>query len=286
MAWTDRLQSPAYTSPSGQRFEFLYEDVSMEVEKKTTSFTFPEKDGAFIQDLGRAGRRFPFTIFFSGADYDQTADAFALALEERGAGKLEHPLYGDRVVVPSGSFSREDRVTTGGNQAVFKVEFLETIEDITFPVSTESQASILSSSADSFQDTTAEKFSNDVQIDNASEAVSLQNTAVSSVTTIGELEEITEQDSDINSSFKTVFASYEENVRNVILEARDTALQAILLTRIPSRVETAIRNEIEMYQNQIESLITAARTPDGSNNPRNAYLYDNLMVSSYPISHI
>src|SRR5512138_87768 len=106
MAWQDRLKEVKYTSPSGQEFTFFYENLSVESEKKTAEFIFPEIDGAYIQDMGRAGRKFPFTIYFSGEDYDIDADSFLAALEEKGIGKLEHPVYGNRKVIPTGAISR------------------------------------------------------------------------------------------------------------------------------------------------------------------------------------
>ena len=53
MAWQDRIVEAAYTSPSGERLTFDYENVSKSVEKKTTAFEFPDADGTFVQDLGR-----------------------------------------------------------------------------------------------------------------------------------------------------------------------------------------------------------------------------------------
>jgi hypothetical protein len=280
MAWDDRLKEAAYTSPSGNRFVFLYENVSKEVDKKTTEFLFPEKDGAFIQDLGRAGRRYPFMLFFSGPDYDLLSDAFLEALEEKGAGKLEHPRYGDKIVIPTGRIVQREDLTTAANQAVFSVVFSETIEDITFPISAQNTGSILSASANNFQIETADQFQADIKIDNSSEGVFLQNVALASVPIIDSLEEITEQDSDINASFKTILAAYEEQVKNVLLELGDTALQAILLIRTPSRIKTDIKNEVDIYTTFINSLISVIQISDGTNNPDNTYLYINTMAAT------
>ena len=70
MAWQDRVKEAAYTSPGGTRTPFLYEDVRMSIEKKTTGFDFPDADGTLVQDLGHTGRRYPLRMFFSGDDYD------------------------------------------------------------------------------------------------------------------------------------------------------------------------------------------------------------------------
>ena len=51
MAWNDRIREAAYTSPSGERIIFGYENVSRKIDKKTTGFDFPDADGTFVQDL-------------------------------------------------------------------------------------------------------------------------------------------------------------------------------------------------------------------------------------------
>jgi prophage DNA circulation protein len=281
MSWEDRIQTAAYTAPSGSRFEFIYENVSVEVDKKTTTYTFPEKDGAFIQDLGRAGRRFPFTLFFSGEDYDQLADLFLLALEEKGAGKLEHPLYGDRIVVPTGTITRRDDLTTGANQAVFVVAFSETIEDITFPLSSETATQLINDSAVAFQENTAEQVAESIILDNANEGAALQAVAADSVSVIDAfLDDLAKKTDEINAAFNTVKAAYEENVANVVDNAAGVIEQAILLTRIPAQTKTFISDEFNSYTAMIDNLIATAGVSDGSNNPGNEYLYKNTLASA------
>jgi len=281
MAWQDNIQSAAYTSPSGARFEFQWEDVSVDVDKKTTLFTFPEKDGAFIQDLGTGGRNFPFTIFFSGSDYDEISDAFFLALEEKGAGKLEHPKYGDRIVVPTGKITRRDNITTAGNQAVFQVAFSETIEEITFPLSSESTKDEIDSIAGIFQENTAVQVAEAITLDNANEAASLQVTANESVNKIALfLEDLAKLTDDIKAAFDTVKVAYQENVKNVITNASSVLEQAILLIRLPSQVGTSITDQFDSYGSMIDNLISSVGTSDGSNVPSNNYLYANTLVSA------
>lgn len=280
MGWEERIQTAAYTSPSGSRFEFIYENVSISSTKKTTEFTFPDKDGAYIQDNGIAGRRFPFTLFFSGDDHDTEADSFLSALEEKGAGRLEHPLYGDRVVVPTGEIGRRDDLTTESNQTAFSVVFSETIQDLTFPVSSISAADELTSSADDFQASAADQFASQIQVVNASEGVQLELIASESTAITGEYEEITESDSALNSAFKTLQSVYEEQVKEIINEASDTILQLVLLSRLPARIKTSIQNEIDTYKNTIDGIIGVIGSLDGTNNPINEYLLNNAIINA------
>ena len=123
MSWQDRLREAAYTSPSGIRFLFLYEDIRFSVDKKTTAFDFPDAEGTYIQDFGNTGRRYPFRVIFAGPDYDLKATAFSAALAEPGIGKLETPLYGAIDVVPFGTITRRDALKSAGNQAIFEIVF-------------------------------------------------------------------------------------------------------------------------------------------------------------------
>ena len=50
MGWQDRVKEGAYTSPSGLRFVFDFEDVSVLPPKKTKGFDFPDAVGTYVQD--------------------------------------------------------------------------------------------------------------------------------------------------------------------------------------------------------------------------------------------
>lgn len=125
MSWVDRLLTAAYISPSGLAFNFQYENVMSVVEKKTTTFIFPNVNGALIQDFGTGESHYPMKIFFSGENYDLEAARFYKAAQESGTGTLIHPLYGIKKVVVVGSVRRRDELVSAANQAVFDVEFSE-----------------------------------------------------------------------------------------------------------------------------------------------------------------
>lgn len=131
MAWQDRIRSGKYQAPSGAVIDFEFTDVRQEINKKTSAFTFSNVAGAFVQDKGRGATTFPLRVFISGSDYDLQAKKFVDLLSEAGAGKLTHPLYGLRTVVPTQIRQRDDLVT-GGSQAIFDVPFIETLTEL-FP---------------------------------------------------------------------------------------------------------------------------------------------------------
>lgn len=123
MSYLDRLRPGRYTSPSGRAFDFLFDDVSRQGGKKASVLEIPEASGAIVQDLGTTATRFDFALYFSGKDYDQTADAFFQALEEPGPGVLSHPRWGD-VTVLATSYSQTERFVDGMGQAAFDIAFV------------------------------------------------------------------------------------------------------------------------------------------------------------------
>ena len=157
MAWNDRIREAGYTSPSGVRLTFEYENVQRSVGKKTTGFEFPDADGTFVQDLGHTGRKYPFRMFFWGDNYDLEVQAFEDALLERGVGRLDHPIYGSVDVVPFGEIVRRDDLTTAANQAVLQVTFWETI-GLVYPSSQTDPASAVLISVDEYNTSASEEF--------------------------------------------------------------------------------------------------------------------------------
>lgn len=130
MPWQDRLKEAAYTGPDGTRQTFFYEDVSKVISKKTHAHEFPDVDVTFVQDQGIRGRRYPLRVIFWGDSHDIEADMFENLLVQRGRGKLEHPLYGSKNVVPFGDITRNDALKTAGNQTIYEITFYESVLDI------------------------------------------------------------------------------------------------------------------------------------------------------------
>ena len=166
MPWTDRLREPAYTSPSGVRTTFIYEDVSTSVTKKTSAFEFPDADGTYIQDLGRSGRRFPLRVIFSGGEYDTFAKIFDESLLEKGIGVLQHPIYGVFNVVPFGEIKRRDDLKTAANQAIFEVVFWETT-GLIYPVAQNDPVSDILLSIDEFNGAASEELDESLVLETA-----------------------------------------------------------------------------------------------------------------------
>ena len=94
MSWPDRQKEAAYTSPSGVRTVFIYENVRVSVNKRDSVREFPEYEGAFVQNFGLGATSYPLLCIFWGDDHDLQANDFLKRLAEPGTGILEHPFYG------------------------------------------------------------------------------------------------------------------------------------------------------------------------------------------------
>ena len=176
MAWLDDLLPAQYTDPRGKTFNFSYTDVEKEVDLKTSTFTFPSKDGALVQSLGRGGRRFPLSCIFSGPNCVADANAFEEALETRGVGELQHPVYGTRKVVPTGSIKRSDNIITGSNVVTVSITFAETITDEAMPDSAIAKSEDIEEEYAKVEDEACTTFANEIEINDASEQIKLTST--------------------------------------------------------------------------------------------------------------
>lgn len=283
MPWTDRISIAAYTSPSGTRFEFQYENVSMEVNKKTGEFIFPEIEGNLIQDLGRAGRRFPFIIFFSGPDYDIESDTFFTALEEKGIGTLDHPKYGPRKVVPTGTITRRDDLVTGANQSIFSVTFSETIVDITFPSSELNEKINIQNDVDELGSNISDQYANDLDITSESESTVLQNDIILKKDIFTKtMESLTKLNDDIDNAMTTISDSIDTSIVDIIINPGGIADQIITLVNTPSNIATTATAQIEGYGSVIDTIIGSG--VDSINKYNNSLLFTSSSFGALSLS--
>ena len=127
--WKDKIKEGSFTSSTGQRVEFEYEEVDRDITKKGTRFEFRNVNNSYAQDSGITSRSFPLTIYISGPDYDLKCDVFDSAILTKGVGRLEIGFYSvDAVVL--GKVSRKDRFVDGAGQAVYTLEFIESIKSL------------------------------------------------------------------------------------------------------------------------------------------------------------
>ena len=260
MTWIDRLAEAAYTSPGGTRQTLLYEDVSKEVDKRTAAFTFPGVDGTYIQDNGQSERRYPMRCIFTGADCDQAAEAFEALLLERGQGSLEHPLYGKRNVVPFGTITRRDDLTSAANQSIIEVTFWSTVGAI-YPSSGFSAKGALVLSLGKSSEKLAHSFSKAMKLDTEArrsasklsvrEALRNVQAALQSVASVTDSvsREFRQAQSDINFGLDVL-------IGQPLLLAR----ALMNLATLPARALAGIASRLDAYANLLDRMVASSRT--------------------------
>lgn len=284
MPWNDRIREAAYTSPGGTRLTFGYENVRKTVDKKTTGFEFPDADGTFVQDLGHSGRRYPLRVFFWGDDYDQEAEAFESALLERGTGKLEHPIYGTKDVVPFGTITRRDDLKTAANQAVVEVTFWETI-GLIYPAAQTDPASSVLAAVDAYNAAVSDSFSESLGLDTAIERVTLKNSYQSLLDTASDgLQAIADVQDDVRRQFDAIVDSVNQGIDILIAQPLTLAFQTTQLIQAPARALAGIEARLDAYGNLASSIISGddnVATPGNDSRNSNQFHTNDLYASTY-----
>lgn len=284
MAWNDRIAEAAYTSPSGTRVVFTYENVSMEVDKKTAAFDFPDAVGTYIQDLGPTGRRYPLRVIFWGEDYDLLADEFEKLLLEVGTGRLEHPKYGTKDVVPFGTISRRDDLKTAANQAIIEVTFWETI-GLVYPTSQADPASELITSVDEFNAAFSGEYEEVIDIDSAVERVTLKDKYQSLLDKAqAGLQPIADTQANVQAQFDAIVDSVNQGIDTLISDPLTLAFQTTLLIQAPARALTSITARLSAYRDLANAIISgdgAVVSPGTDSRNSNEFHTNDLYASTY-----
>lgn len=266
MSWEDRISEAAYTSPSGVRIVFQFTDVSVSADKKTAAFEFPDANGTYVQDSGHTGRRFPLTIYFNGADYDTESDAFFDLLLESGVGKLEHPIYGQYDVVPTGKIERKDALVTGANQAIFTIEFWQTIRMV-YPASNSDPASDIQLGLSSFSDAAATEFTEQTSLGTAVEKARF--TSVFRVLLGGAdnvLGPIAKTSPTIFTQYNNIKDSIEQSLDTLIDDPLTLAKQTVAFLQTPALVLRDDQKSTNIYANVVQRLVSTKENIINSGN--------------------
>ena len=280
MSWIDRLKESAYTPTSGTRIKFSYENVSLELDKKSSSFEFADANGTYVQQNGNTSRRYPLLCYFWGTDYDIESANFIKALEEDGVGKLEHPIYGNINVVPFGTIRRRDDLKDASNQAIIEVTFWNTI-DIIYPSSQNDSGSLVISSIEEYNLTTANNFSNTLDLSSETKKATFGNgfQSILNETSSG-LGDIAKTTKGVDTEFKAITDSINSSIDTLVSDPTTLASQTLQMVQSPSRAVTSITSKLNSYGNLINS-ITGKSASD-----KNDYSSKNLYASTYVTGQI
>lgn len=256
MAWVDNLKDAAYTSPSGTRLTFLYENVSREQGIRSTNFDFADADGTFVQDMGRTGRRYPLQLIMSGDNCDTDATAWENALAERGQGTLEHPVYGSILVVPTGSIRRSDDLVSAANQVIIEVEFMET-NALIYPAPTADAAAESSWLDELASAAQAAGFSQGFIESTVAELSELQADYKTALNTVNEyLSPVASGISKAQKAFSQIQSSINNGLTTLVDNPLTMAYQTIQLIKTPARIVESVSARVQASANQATNYLS------------------------------
>jgi len=118
MTWRDQLRPATFRGTP-----FFVQSHEATGGRKIVPHEYPLRDEAYVEDLGRKGRRFTVNGYVLGTDYFAARDALVTALEKPGTGALVHPYIGEKQVAV-GDYSYSEEVDEGG-VARFSMVFTE-----------------------------------------------------------------------------------------------------------------------------------------------------------------
>jgi hypothetical protein len=266
MAWSDRIKEAAYTSPSGFRLAFMFADVSRSIDKNGTAYSFPDANGTYIQDMGTSGRRFPMRLYFNGANCDLEAEAFEAALLEVGTGRLEHPVYGSRDVVPMGEITRRDDLVTGANQVIIEATLWETI-GVVYPSNQGNLPGDTAAAVAAFNAAQAAEFAANANLGGAlaraqfgAKYSAFVNKAADTLRTVADTQ------ANVAKQFDGAVKSINRGVDVLVSQPLTLAFQTSIMLQAPARALSALGDRFAAYANLARSIFTPNAGPPVENN--------------------
>lgn len=281
MGWEERLSESAYTTPSGTRLTFDYEDVSYEFDKKGTVFDFPSTNGSYVQQLGNSSRRYPLLCIFWGDNCDLETENFIKGLEEDGIGKLEHPIYGIIDALPLGTIKRRDDLKTASNQSILEVVFFNTIGAI-YPSSEINIGSSVIQSSESYRNVASNSFGNEIDLSTETKLITFKNQFLSYISKANSyLKPLVSATSDVNTFFTVTSDSITSGIDEILSTPRTLALQTIDMIHAPSKANISIRDKINSYKILTNDLMYDASNTLKKTSSKNDYTTNKLLIETY-----
>ena len=282
-SWKDRLREASYTSPSGTKLVFYYENLSRSRTKLTVENTFPDVNGSLIQDLGSSGRRFPIRAIFWGNNCDLEADLFEAMLFEQGIGKLSHPLYGLFDVVPFGSITRKDDLKTKANQSIVEVQFYETLL-ATYPETAEDAIADITAATQALNDAIASDLAKNLDTSSEGLIAGIKDTYNSALDTIEtSLRKVSDAEALVQKEFNEIEKSINRGIDVLIRDPLNLAYQTQLLIQSPARAADNINARLESYENLAKDIFNKndgdPYEPGFTNAEQNDFYTDEMVAS-------
>lgn len=289
MSWETRLKPAVYTSPAGKDYAFDYEELSGTISKKTSAWEFPDANGTYVQENGITGRRYPINAIFHGEKHDTLATEFENAILEAGIGRLSHPVYGFKQVVPFGEITRTTNPKESGSVTVISVTFYDTT-GLVYPVSQGDAGSAIEEAIEEFNEALADDFAANLKIANATEKLTFREKFKAALDSVkNTMAEIAKAEKAVSDEVNDIYQSINGAVDILIATPATLAFQTAILLQAPARMKQSLDARVSGYKNLIDSLTTGdSNTQSGpglNNNNANSFfngdLYATAALSGY-----
>jgi prophage DNA circulation protein len=120
--WRDNMQKGSFRG-----VPFLTTKSDGQIGRRNVVNEYPNKDEAYVEDMGLKARVFTLDIFVLGDDYMTARDTLEAAFEKEGPGELVHPWRG-RMTVSVTDCRPSESIDQGGRQS-WSVTFTQTGEN-------------------------------------------------------------------------------------------------------------------------------------------------------------
>lgn len=257
--WEGRLRPGAYTTPSGTRITFQFENVGREVEKRTTAFPFIKVRDDYVQDNGYGSRKYPLVCYFTGDSCDKIADAFFSGLLEPGPGKLEHPRYGTLTVVPFGTITQRDDLIDGANQSAIEVTFWTTT-DAVYPSAEGNPRSEILNAVEIYNAVVSQRFANTADLRTGLRRSAMKSSVRALLQTVSRaLSRVSGGVSGITREFRDLQSTVNFGLDVLVGQPLFLARQIVNLISAPSRALTGIFDRLAGYRAMAEDIFGTSR---------------------------
>lgn len=147
---------------------FCVERIEMQTGRRVVTHEYPQRDKPYVEDLGRATRKFTITAFVIGEDYIEQIEKLLAAIEEPGSGTFVHPQLGEM----RATLTAENKVTFSVTERMASVT-LVAIEsgELEFPSSTTDTVAAAQEAADELQESAIAEFCDSIDLSSVSEWV-------------------------------------------------------------------------------------------------------------------
>lgn len=280
MDWQERLRPAAYVAPDGTRAAFIFLDVSEQLPRKTAAFDFPDTDGTYVQDLGVSGRRYPLRCIFAGPNCDLEAAEFMGLLAQTGNGTLEHPVYGPRLVVPTGTPTRRDDTVSAANEASVEVEFWETT-GLVYPSAEIDAAGQIETAVGAFTEAAAAAYAEGLDTSDPLAAATLRGAIGGAVASTSEaLTEAASATDEVFERFRDIERSIIAGLDDTVGQALTLGAQVSLFIQEPARSVAAITQRLRDY-GALLGVVTGSTPSRGyGGRAQNTFQVDRLSAAS------